>query len=184
MNPASPPYTHVIGHTQRSHYSPQHDGCYQDDFPHRWFASFIWIQQKTKCSVKSLHAADSHDHTHTQPVTSPPCSFTIYGPGVVSKFWSSATTSATSGAGHILSSTASPSVSSYCGLSTGIIHWPWMYRGTPADVSVSRACYRGRQDPTQIRFNQTDQTFSRLVWLFSSYLTEQLMQPKEPRTRD
>lgn len=43
VNPASSPDTQVIGHAQRSHYGHQQDGCYQDDFPHSWFFSFIWI---------------------------------------------------------------------------------------------------------------------------------------------
>lgn len=93
-------------------------------------------------------------------ISSLPCSFITYGPWVVSRFLSSVTSSTTSGglAGHILPCTANPSTSSYCGLSSLTIHWPWMYWGLPVNVNMSGVWYRGWQWNSFCRIHKFNQT--------------------------
>lgn len=77
---------------------------------------------------------------YTRTTTSPPFSSESCGCRVVSKFWSSVATLTSSGglSGHMFSSAGGPSMSSYCGFSSVIIHRPWMYWGMPTNPEVRR----------------------------------------------
>ena len=163
VNPASSPDTQVVGHAHTSHDEHQQDGDHQADLPHHrlfFFFFFICGERETKqCSVCVVNEWKSR----SDQARCPPCSWTEWGSGLMSKVSSSSTSiwsAIPAGlSGHGLSSTdidGTSAKSNWRG-SSAVIHMSGMNRWTPGEVyNVRRMIQR---EPMFSVFCHNDPTF-------------------------